>query len=165
MNWISHLNTATTVLLALDAASLCVSTLVFSPRVRRFVQSRKWGLLHGAIPHIDTVELPPIEEAPKKPMRGSVTLLHNPFEPKPRTISEPPAAPPQPEESPRPNFRKRIALQQRILKYERAIGRFAPYDEQGDTSAVPSMESIRIGLLVPHSNPPSLSGFEQALHC
>jgi hypothetical protein len=164
MNWISHLSTATTILLALDTASLGVSTLFFSPRIRRFVQRRKWGLLHGAIPHIDTIELPPIEEAPKRPMRGSVTLLHNPFEPKPRKISEPAAVQIQLEESPRPNFRKRIALQQRISKYERAIGRFAPYDEDGETSAAPSMESIRIGLLVP-STPSSRSVFEQALHC
>jgi hypothetical protein len=165
MNWISHLNTATTILLSLDAVSLGVSTLFFSETVRRFVRRRRWGLMHDVIPHIDTIELPPIDSALQRPMRASVTLLHNPFEPKPRKPPEAPPAPAHPEELPRPSFRKSIALQQRISRYERAIARFASDHAQDSGPEVPTMESIRICLLVPHTNPTAGAGFEQALHC
>jgi hypothetical protein len=166
MNWISHLNTATIVLLSVDAASLGISTLVFSERVRGFVRRRRWGLLHGVIPHIDTIELPPIDDAPKKSMRVSVTILHNPFDPKARDhAAEPSPSPMHTEESHRPSFRKSVALQQRIAHYENLIARFAPGAAQNPGAGAPNIESIRISLLVSSSDSSSETALEQAFPC
>ena len=44
MNWINHFDMMATILVSADVASICVSAMFFSERVRRWTSRERWGV-------------------------------------------------------------------------------------------------------------------------
>lgn len=126
MNWINHLDTMATILVSADVASICVSAVFFSERVRRWTSRRRWGshplasaLSYSvAVASMDDISVGHIRPHP-------LTVLRNPFDPKAREELANGTTLETYREAPRrPTFRRSTVLQQRIAAYERALADF-----------------------------------------
>jgi hypothetical protein len=121
MNWIAHLDTMATILVSADVASFCVSSVLFSERIRRWTYRVPRGPLL-AVPHIDSIALDGTDDLPDESMRlQPITLLRNPFEARSREAAAGGAAlRAHRDESRRPTFRRSTVLQHRTAEYESA---------------------------------------------
>lgn len=127
MNWIAHLDTMATILISADVASVCISAVFFSERVRRWTYRKRWGSLPSAIAHMDSIALAAMDDPSGGSIRSQpVTILRNPFDPRAREALTSGMSPHADRgHSHRPTFRKSTVLQRRIAAYERDLASFA----------------------------------------
>lgn len=122
MHWISQFSTATTILLAADTASFLVTSLVFSERARRWVRSKRSGPNTNS-PDQSLVGSALEDQTSTKAVR-SMGLVRNPFDPAIRESANSVSVRKRDTNSNRrPSFRRSIALQQRVARYERTLSR------------------------------------------
>jgi len=152
MNWIAHLDTMAAVVVSADVASLCVSALFFSERVRRWTYRKRWGSHPAATSHLYSVVLADMDD----PSGGSIgsqrgTILRNPFDPRAREALTGGTAPQAHRyRSDRPTFRRSTVLQQRIAEYERTLASFGftPLEPRKEARPATSPPTT-VGLLNP----------------
>ena len=127
MNWIRHLDTMATILVSADVASICVSAVFFSERVRRWTYRKRWGSHPAASTLLYSVALAGMDDSSIGSIRPQpIATLRNPFEARTREALACGTAPlAYRDESRRPTFRRSTVLQQRIAAYERALAGFA----------------------------------------
>lgn len=122
MNWITHV-TIETILVSADVASICVSAVFFSERVRQWTFRKRWGShpaagalsLSVAVAGMDDLSIGSIRPLP-------IATLRNPFEARSREEMVGGTAPmADRDESRRPTFRRSTVLQRRVAAYERAL--------------------------------------------
>lgn len=140
MNFVTHINAVTAIVVSADAASLWVSALFFSERVRRWTYRKRWGSHPAPTSHLYSVVLADMDD----PCGGSIRLqpnaiLRNPFDPRAReTIADAIAVHAGQDHFRRLTFRRSTVLQQRIAAYERTLARCAPPSPQPQTQAQPT---------------------------
>jgi hypothetical protein len=123
MNWITHFDTMATILVSADVASICVSAVFFSERVRRWTYRKRWG----SHPAVSTLSYSVAVAGMDDPSIGSIrpqpiATLRNPFEARSReAMVGGTAAMADRDESRRPTFRRSTVLQRRVAAYERAL--------------------------------------------
>ena len=135
MNWIAHLDTMATILVSADVASICVSAVFFSERVRRWTSRKRWGSHPAASALSYSVAVAGMDDLSTASIRPRpFGALHNPFEPRSREALSGGTAPSR-DESRRPKFRRSTVLQRRIAAYERALAGFvmATPERQNET--------------------------------
>ena len=127
MSWVLSLNFTTLIMLSADLASIYVSALFFSAKLREWSYRKRWGALPAATSHLYSVVLAGMDD----PSGGSIrpqpsAILRNPFDPKAREALAGGAAPQAHRDSShRPRFRRSIVLQQRIAEYENTLAGLA----------------------------------------
>jgi hypothetical protein len=128
MNWISHLNAVTAIVVSADAASICVSAAFFSERIRSWTCRKRWGSHPASASHLYSVVLADMDDPSGGLMRSQPgALLRNPFDPRAHEASAGSIAPQaHRNHSPRPTFRRSTVLLQRVAAYERTLAYFAP---------------------------------------
>jgi hypothetical protein len=128
MNWISHIHMSTIVLVSADIASIYISALFFSAKVRRWSYRKRWGALPAIATQPDSSALARVitrgrggdDLSGELGRPRQVNLLRNPFDAKPREALASGTAPcAHRNESRRPTFRKSTALLPRIVQHER----------------------------------------------
>jgi hypothetical protein len=114
-------------MLSADLASIYVSALFFSAKLRQWSYRKRWGALPAATSHLYSVVLADMDD----PSGGSIrpqpsAILRNPFDPRAREALAGSAAP-QAHRDPshRPRFRRSTVLQQRIAEYESTLAGLA----------------------------------------
>jgi hypothetical protein len=126
MNWITHLDTMATILVSADVASVCISAMFFSERVRRWTHRKRWGAHPAASSLLYSVALASMDDSPIGSIRPQSIAVRNPFEARTREELASGPAPRAPrDEFRRPSFKRSTVLQQRIAAYERALAAFA----------------------------------------
>jgi hypothetical protein len=137
MNWIKHFNTMVTILVSADVASVCVSAMFFSERVRRWTSRKRWGSHPLASALSYSVAVAGMDDTSAVSLQPQpIAVLRNPFDPKAREKQAKSTAPEAHRDaSRRPTFRRSTALQQRIAAYERALADFviAAPERQNET--------------------------------
>jgi hypothetical protein len=137
MNWIKHFNTMVMILVSADVASICVSAMFFSERVRRWTSSERWGSHPSASTLSYSVAVAGMDDLSIRSIRPQpIGSLRNPFEVRTReALAGKTTTLAYREESRRPTFRRSSVLQQRIAAYETALaglGMAAP-ERQNET--------------------------------
>jgi len=127
MNWIKHLDMMATILVSADVASICVSAMFFSDRVRRWTSRERWGSHPAASTLSYSVAVASMDDLSIGSIRPQpIGTLRNPFEARTREeLAGGTATLAYRDESRRPSFRRSTVLQQRIAAYERALVGFA----------------------------------------
>jgi len=127
MNWIKHLDMMATILVSADVASICVSAMFFSERVRRWTSRERWGSHPAASTLSYSVAVASMDDLSIGSIRPQpIGTLRNPFEARTREeLAGGTATLAYRDESRRPSFRRSTVLQQRIAAYERALVGFA----------------------------------------
>jgi len=164
MNWIAHLDTVTAILVSADAASICISAVFFSDRVRRWTYRKRWGSHPAATSHLFSVMLAGMDDLSGGSIRPQPSaILRNPFDPRAREALAGSAAP-QAHRDPshRPTFRRSTVLQQRVAKYERALADFAPASAEPREKARPAIPPTIDRLLNPRFEGFSLGHLQAA---
>lgn len=150
MNWIAHLDTMATILVSADVASVCISAVFFSERIRRWTYRKRWGSHPSAASHLYSVVLAGMDDLSGGSIRQPNTIVRNPFDPKAReALTSGTASTPYPGHSHRPTFRRSTGLQQRIAAYERALADFAPTLPEPWEETQPAILQTTSGLLNP----------------
>ena len=164
MNWISHLNTMTIMLVSADAASLFISAAFFSERVRRWTYRRRWGSHPAPSSHLYSVVLADMDDPSGNSIRlQPSSILRNPFDAKTREALGAGTAPLEHRNhSHRPTFRRSTALQQRIAAYERALASFALISPEPRKEARSATPPISEGLLSPSFGSFGMGYFQEA---
>jgi hypothetical protein len=114
-------------MLSADLASIYVSALFFSAKLRQWSYRKRWGALPAATSHLYSVVLADMDD----PSGGSIrpqpsAILRNPFDPRAReTLGESPLVKRHQDEFHRPTFRRSTILQQRIAEYESTLAGLA----------------------------------------
>jgi hypothetical protein len=126
MNWIAHLNTMTAIVVSADVASVCISAVFFSERVRRWTYRKRWGSHPAASTVVYSVALAGMDDLSSGSIRPQpITMLRNPFDPRTReALASGTASQAHRDQSHRPTFRRSTVLQQRIANYERTLAAF-----------------------------------------
>jgi hypothetical protein len=127
MNWITHV-TMETMLVSADVASVCISVMFFSERVRRWTARKRWGShpAAGTLPY--SVAVAGMDDSSSGSIRPQpIAALRNPFAPRAREALVNTTAAPQAhrDDCRRPTFRRSTILQRRIGAYEKALAGFA----------------------------------------
>jgi hypothetical protein len=126
MNWITHL-TVETILVSADVASVGLSAVFFSERVRRWISRKRWGSHPADSTLLYSVALAGMDDSSigsKLPL--PIATPRNPFAPRAREALANGAAPQaHRDEYRRPTFKRSTVLQQRIAAYKRALADFA----------------------------------------
>lgn len=127
MSWVPSLNLTTLIMLSADLASIYVSALFFSAKLRQWSYRKRWGALPAATSHLYSVVLADMDD----PSGGSIrpqpsAILRNPFDPRAReALGESPLVQRHQDEVRRPTFRRSTILQQRIAEYESTLAGLA----------------------------------------
>jgi hypothetical protein len=127
MNWIKHLDMMAMILVSADVASICVSAMFFSERVRRWTSRARWGSHPAASTLSYSVAVAGMDDLSIGSTRPQpIGTLRNPFEARTREeLTSGTAKLAYRDESRRPSFRRSTVLQQRIAAYQRALAGFA----------------------------------------
>jgi|SRR5579862_7686688 len=151
MSWVPSLNFTTLVMLSADLASIYVSALFFSAKLRQWSYRKRWGALPAADSHLYSVVLADMND----PSAGSIrpqpsAILRNPFDPRTRDALAGGAAP-QAHRNPshRPRFRRSSVLQQRIAEYENTRAGLALTSSVLPKAELPTIEPTTGTLLNP----------------
>lgn len=140
MTWTPHSDLSTIILLSADVASIYISLLFFSNRVRRWSYRKRWGSLPVVSPQAESI--PRTEKGYADDLCGGLTrlqhvsLLRNPFEPRLREGPNATAPQVQRDGSRRPNFRRSTVLQQRIAQHATTAADYAPASPQWQREAL-----------------------------
>ena len=162
MNWISHINMSTIALVSADIASIYISALFFSEKVRRWSYRKRWGALPAIATQPDSNALACVIAGG----RGSddlsgelgrprqVNLLRNPFDAKPRQAQASGTAPrAHRDHSGRPTFRRSTALLQRIVQHERFVMGFLATPPLRLREARSVDSPVKVDMQKPHFEP------------
>jgi hypothetical protein len=146
------------VLVATDVASVYISAMFFSARIRRWSYRKRWGALPPTSAQFDLI----LKAVPggSYVLSGNLARLRqagfvrNPFEPNAREGLEARMTP-QAAGTParRPTFRRSIALQQRIARRERFDAGCAPSSSRWQTEARPASLQSTADMSSPYSRP------------
>src|SRR5579863_2225680 len=123
MNWINHFDMVATILVSADVASICVSAMFFSERVRRWTSRERWGSHPAASTLLYSVAVAGMDDSSIGSIRPlPIAALRNPFDPRTReALANGTALQAHRDHSHRPSFRRSTALQQRIAAFETAL--------------------------------------------
>ena len=164
MSWVPSLNFTTLVMLSADLASIYVSALFFSAKLRQWSYRKRWGALPAATSHLYSVVLADMDD----PSGGSIrpqpsAILRNPFDPRAREALAGGAAP-QAHRDPshRPRFRRSTVLRQRIAEYENTLAGLALTSPVPPKAGRPATPPTIGTLLNPRFEGFRLAGFHQA---
>lgn len=126
MNWINHFDMMATILVSADVASICVSAMFFSERVRRWTSRERWGSHPAASTLSYSVAVAGMDDLSIGSIRPQpIGTLRSPFEAKTReALAGGTATVAYRDEPRRPTFRRSTVLQQRIAAYERTLAGF-----------------------------------------
>jgi hypothetical protein len=164
MNWISHLNAVTAIVVSADAASICVSAAFFSERIRSWTCRKRWGSHPALASHLYSVVLADMDDPSGGLMRSQPgALLRNPFDPRAREASAGAIAPQaHRNHSPRPTFRRSTVLQQRIARYERTLAAFLLTVPEPGAEARLAIPQLTRGLMNPRFEGLSIERLQEA---
>jgi hypothetical protein len=165
MNWITHI-TMETILVSADVASICVSAVFFSERVRRWTSRKPWGAHPPASTLEYSVALADMDDSSIESIRPLPISapLRNPFAPRAREalVNGATAAPAHRDECRRPTFRRSTVLQRRIAAYERTLAAFAMAAPQRMNETRIAIPPIKVGSLNPSFEPFAIGKLQQA---
>jgi hypothetical protein len=165
MNWIAHLDTMAAIVVAADVASICVSAVFFSERVRRWTHRKRWGSHPATRAIVHSAALAGTDDPSSGSIRPKpITILRNPFDPRwgREALISGTASPADREHSHRPTFRRSTALQQRIAAYEQALADFASASPEPWIEARSAILSTAGGLLNTRFEDFAIGRFQEA---
>jgi hypothetical protein len=164
VNWIAHLNTMTTILVSADVASVCISAVFFSERVRRWTHRKRWGSHPAATTLLYSVALAGMDDPSNGSIRPQpIVTLRNPFDPRTREALANGTTPQtHHNHSHRPTFRRSTVLQQRIAQYERTLAAFLLTVPEPGAEARLATPPITRGLMNPRFEGLSIERVQEA---
>jgi hypothetical protein len=164
MNWITHLDTMATILVSADVASIFVSAVFFSERVRRWTSCERWGSHPAASALSYSIAVAGMDDSSIGSIRPQpVGTLRNPFDPRTReALANGTALRAHRDHSHRPTFRRSTVLQKRIANYERTLSAFLLSSSEVRTEARAAILPTAGGLRNPRFEHFSVGHFQEA---